>query len=240
MYPKQGYMYHVCRTYVKPGMKLFDLIEENPALLLVMQHFDIDFRVGDLTVSQLCQEKGISERLFISIANLYNGFKPKENPIDSIDDVEQIVRFLKNSHNYYRNDKYPQISAYIKQLQENHPEKELKLLEQFFNEYFAEVIDHLDYEDNIAFPYFIEFSVKRDNPQNTSYSALEYSEHHSDIELKIRDIKNLLLKYVTIEDDLGLRRKLLFALYELEYDLYVHSLIEETILIPFGYNMEKA
>lgn len=53
-------------------------------------------------------------------------------------------------------------------------------------------------------------------------------------------VKNLLLKYVTIEDDLGLRRKLLFALYELEYDLYVHSLIEETILIPFGYNMEKA
>ena len=36
-----------------------------------------------------------------------------------------------------------------------------------------------------------------------------------------------------------LARKLLFSLYELEYDLYIHSLIEETILIPFGYNMER-
>ena len=221
-------------------MRLFDLIEENPSLLLVMQHFDFDFRVGDLTVSQLCKEKGINENLFISIANLYNGFKPKENPIDSVDDVKQIVRFLKNSHDYYRNDKYPQINTYIKQLQENHPEKELKLLERFFNEYFAEVIDHLDYEDNVAFPYFIEFLGNRDNPKSNAYSAQEYSEHHTDIELKIKDIKILLLKYVSINDDLNLRRKLLFSLCELEYDLYIHSLIEETILIPFGYNMEKA
>ena len=232
-------MYNVSRTYIKSGMKLFDLIEENPLLLLMMQHFDIDFRVGDLTMSQLCKEKGINEKLFTSIANLYNGFKPKENPIDSVDDVKQIVRFLKNSHDYYRNDKYPQISAYVKQLQENHPEKELKLLEKFFNEYFAEVIDHLYYEDTVAFPYFIELINHKPDNKNDLYSAKEYSEHHTDIELKIKDIKNLLLKYVMINDDLNLRRELLFSLFELEYDLYIHSLIEETILIPFGYNMER-
>ncbi|MDO5664685.1 MAG: hypothetical protein Q4G63_05445 [Bacteroidia bacterium] len=233
-------MYHVCRTYIKPGMKLFDLIEENPSLLLMMQHFDIDFRVGDSTIEQLCKKKGISEKLFMSVANLYNGFKPKENPINSIHDLKQIVEFLRNSHNYYREDKYPQISSYIKQLQKNHPEKELKLLEKFFNEYFAEVIDHLDYEDNIAFPYFIELINNNESVKKNLYSAKEYGEHHTDIELKIKDIKNLLLKYVAINDDLNLRRKLLFSLCELEYDLYIHSLIEETILIPFGYNMEQA
>jgi regulator of cell morphogenesis and NO signaling len=36
-----------------------------------------------------------------------------------------------------------------------------------------------------------------------------------------------------------LRRQLLFALYELEYDLYIHSLIEETILIPAGIGIEN-
>ena len=154
-------MYQFCRTYVKTGMKLFDLIEENPSLLLMMQHFNIDFRVGDLTVNQLCNIEGVSEKLFISIANLYNGFRPVENPIDSVDDLRQTIEFLRNSHNYYREDKYPQISSYIKQLQENHPEKELKLLEKFFYEYFAEVIDHLDYEDNVAFPYFIELINKK-------------------------------------------------------------------------------
>ena len=232
-------MYNVSRTYIKPGMKLFGLIEENPSLLLMMQHFVIDFRVDDLTVAQLCAEKGISEKLFVSVANLYNGFKPKDNPIDSLDDVKRVIAFLRNSHDYYRHDKYPQISSYIRQLQENHPEKELKLLEEFFNEYFTEVIEHLDYEDTVAFPYFIELIGNRENIKNDLYSAKEYSEHHTDIELKLKDIKNLLLKYVTIDSDLNLRRKLLFSLYELEYDLYIHSLIEETILIPFGYNMER-
>lgn len=219
-------------------MRLFYLIEENPSLLLMLQHFDIDFRVDDLTVAQLCAQTEISERLFISVANLYNGFKPKENPIESKQDVLQIVRFLKNSHNYYRKDKYPEISSYIKQLQERHPVKELKLLEDFFNEYFAEVMEHLDYEDNVAFPYFIEIMGNKVKGKQV-YSAKEYSEHHTDIELKLKDIKHLLLKYVTIEGDLMLRRKLLFSLYELEYDLFIHSLIEDTILIPFGYNMER-
>ena len=219
---------------------MFDLIEENPSLLLMMQHFDIDFRVGDSTVSQLCAEHAIGEKLFIAVANLYNGFKPKDNPIDSADDVTHMVKFLKNSHDYYRRDKYPQISAYIQQLQEKHPGKELKMIEKFFNEYFAEVIEHLDYEDNVAFPYFIKLISDNAYHNKDVYSAQEYSEHHTDIELKLKDMKNLLLKYVEIDDDLNLRRKLLFSLFELEYDLYIHSLIEETILIPFGFKVEKA
>ncbi len=135
---------------------------------------------------------------------------------------------------------YPQIKSYILKLQENHPEKELKLLEKFFNEYFTEVREHLDYEDNVAFPYFIKLLQNIDDgdtPQE--YSSIEYSEHHTDIELKLHDLKNLLLKYVKIDNDLDLRRKLFFALYELEYDLFVHSLIEESILIPSGVNIEK-
>ncbi len=230
-----------CKTFIKCDMKVYDLIEENHSLLLMLQHFEIDFRVDDLTVKQICSNKGISENLFIAVANLYNGFKPKANPIRDIEDVMHIIKFLRNSHIYYREDKYPEISNYIHQLQEKHPGKELVLLEQFFNVYFAEVIDHLAYEDNVAFPYFVKLINERQGNQHkvdSEYSAREYSEHHTDIELKLKDLKSLLLKHISIRSDLTLKRKLLNSLFELEYDLYIHSLIEETILIPFGYNME--
>ncbi len=229
-----------CKTFIKCDMKVYDLIEENHTLLLMMQHFEMDFRVDDLTVRQLCEGRGISEKLFIAIANLYNGFKPKENPLKNIGDVMATIKFLRNSHRYYREDKYPQISTYIHLLQERHPGKELVLLEQFFDEYFAEVMDHLDYEDNVAFPYFVKLIHSDKEEQKELYSAKEYSDHHTDIELKLKDLKNLLLKHINISYDLNLKRRLLFALFELEYDLYIHSLIEETILIPYGYNMEKA
>jgi len=233
-------MYHSSKIKVKPFMRMADLIDANPNLLLMLQHFNIDFRVSDQTVLQLCNGKGISENLFMSIANLYNGFGSKGDQPFTREDLLQVIEFLKSSHHYYRSDKYPQISSYIRQLQEDHAAKELRLLEKFFNEYFTEVLDHLDYEDNVAFPYFIMLLDKEKSAgEGEVYTSKEYSEHHSDIELKLQDLKNLLLKYVKIEGDLDLRRRLFFALYELEYDLYIHSLIEESILIPSGVSIER-
>lgn len=233
-------MHHFTTTKMSPVMKIAEQIDTNPRLLLMLQHFNIDFRVSDMTVSQLCKEHGISVTLFVDIANLYNGFGAKKNHTYTKNDLLQVIDFLKSSHHYYRHEMYPQINSYIKMLQENHPERELKLLERFFNEYFTEVLEHLDYEDNVAFPYFISLLKESDeNKSPEQYSSREYSEHHSDIELKLHDLKNLLLKYVKIDNDLDLRRKLFFALYELEYDLFVHSLIEESILIPSGVNIEK-
>lgn len=231
-------MFNAARTFIKSEMKIYDLIEENHNLLLMLQHFEVDFRVDDMTVSQLCKKEGISLNLFVDVANLYNGYRPKENPIETLEDLIEIVKFLRNSHAYYREDKYPQIRELIHQLQEKNPGKELELLEQFFNEYFTEVMDHLDYEDDVAFPYFIELFSNRAAGNKEVYSAKVYKEHHTDIELKLKDLKSLLLKHLPIGSDLTLRRKLLFSLFELEFDLYIHSLIEETILIPFGYNME--
>jgi len=233
-------MYYASKIKVKAYMKMADLIDANPNLLLMLQHFNIDFRVSDQTVLQLCTGHGISENLFISIANLYNGLEPNGLIPFTRNDMVQVIDFLKHSHHYYRSDKYPEMSSYIRQLQENHSAKELKLLEKFFKEYFTEVMEHLDYEDHVAFPYFIALLKNEGNSDGQErYSSIEYGEHHTDIELKLKDLKHLLLKYVNIENDLDLRRKLFFALYELEFDLYIHSLIEETILIPAGVTLEK-
>lgn len=72
-----------------------------------------------------------------------------------------------------------------------------------------------------------------------TYSVTDYREHHSDIEEKLTDLKNLLIKYLPIRDDQQLRRRLLFNLFELEFDLAIHSEIEENMLIPLVEHMEK-
>src|SRR5690554_2246878 len=235
-------MHHNSVLKMKQSMKMADQIDAKPRLLLLLQDFNIDFKVGELTVSQLCSQYQISETLFVDIANLYNGFGTKKDHTYTKKALIQVIDFLKNTHHYNRSDMYPQINKYIHQLQENHPEVELelKLIEKFFYQYFTEVKEHLDYEDDIAFPYFIELLQNNSsNDARVLYSSKEYSDHHSDIKLKLHDLKNLLLKYVHVDNDLDLRRKLFFALYELEYDLYIHSLIEETILIPSGLEIEN-
>ena len=71
------------------------------------------------------------------------------------------------------------------------------------------------------------------------YSVKEYRLHHDDIEEKLNDLKNLLIKYLPQKNDQQIRRKLLFSLFEVEYDLNIHSQIEDTILIPLVEKMEK-
>lgn len=232
-------MYQTHRTYIKADMKLFELIKENPRLLFLLEQFNIDFAVGDKTVSQICSEHAVSPTVFLLFANLYNGFHPDPHEIQSDTEIKHIICFLKNSHKHYKVDRYPEIIACIKDLQNKTGNEEVKLIEHFFEEYFHEVLEHLGYEDQVAFPYFIRLIEGNTKPLDHSFSVKDYREHHSDIETKLSDLKHLLLKHIYISQHLPLRRKLYLSLSELEFDLQIHALIEDTILLPVIAEVER-
>lgn len=232
-------MYQTHKTYIKQDMKMSDLINENYSLLMLLEHLDIDFTVGDKTVSQICKENNINQSVFTIISNLYNGFQPNKEEIYEIDDISIIIRLLKNSHRFYKEDKYLEIKEYIIKLHEKHNTEDIILIEKFFKDYFEEVLEHLDYEDEIAFPYFCKLLESKNIQSVPTFSAREYKEHHSDIETKLTDLKNLILKHITIKNDLTIRRRFLYCLFELEFDLNIHSMIEELILLPLITKVEK-
>jgi regulator of cell morphogenesis and NO signaling len=235
-------MYKTTRTYIKPEIVMADLIFENPYLLLLLEHFGLDMVVHEKTVSQICNERNINEKVFISFANLYNGFSLVVAEKLNSQHIETIINFLSNSHSYFKNDKYPEIQGFINGLFEKNPTAEVKLVWKFFDDYFKEVSDHLDYEENIAFPYFrklLHNKVQLASDGENEFSGIEFLEHHTDIESKLTDLKNLLLRHVSLKNDPINRRKLLFSLIELEYVLNIHSLIEDSILIPIVINLER-
>ena len=231
-------MYQTHKTYITPDMKMSELIIENPSLLLLLEHFEIDFAVKEKTIEQICAENKIDLPVFLVFGNLYNGFYPDEKEITALEDISSIILFLKNSHRFYKHDKYPELKYFIGQLHERHNTEDILLIEKFFNEYFEEVLEHLDYEESVAFPYICRLIEKERIEQNNDFSAKEYSDHHTDIETKLTDLKNLLLKHISLKYDLSLRRKFLFSLFELEFDLNIHSIIEEKILLPLAGKIE--
>jgi regulator of cell morphogenesis and NO signaling len=226
-----------------PGMKVADIILDNPYIMLMMEHFGLRFVLQDKTLEQFCEENKINQELFMNIANLFNGQQAETDTEYSFKDIHLIIRYLKNSHQYYLKEKYPQIRNYIKQVFEVNDHPEILMLEKFFDKYFKEVSEHLNYEDDVVFPYVVNLYKKISNEgfEETvkTYSVKEYREHHDDIEEKLTDLKNLLIKYLPQKNDSQLRRMLLFSLFELEYDLNIHSRIEDTILIPLVERMEK-
>lgn len=231
-------MYQYRKSYVTSEMKVSEIIKENPSLLLVLEHFGINEVLHDKDVSQLCSLYALEENLFISICNLYNGFKTSDELNLQISSISSILRFLNNSHSYYINEKYPEIIGYIKLLGTKENEQGVKLVESFFNEYFNEVREHLTYEETIAFPYFYRI-LQNKKPEQKNFSANTYLHHHTDIETKLEDLKNLLLEHLRLNDKADVKRKLLFSLFELEFDLKIHSLIEEQILIPLALILEQ-
>ncbi|MBN2778099.1 MAG: hypothetical protein JXR36_10660 [Bacteroidales bacterium] len=232
-------MYKTQKYYITKDKKIIELINENYSLLLCLQHFNIDFSVNNKTVQEICIENNIGVNTFIIIANLYNSFLPSENEILKIDDIKPILQFLKRSHSFYTEDKYPELKYYLEKLKNDSSLNEFILIEQFFNEYFEEVMEHLKYEDEIAFPYFHSLIQDRMTYQKKSFSSKEYKNHHTDIETKLADLKNLFLKHLKIESELNIKRKFLNTLFGLEFDLKIHSVIEEKILIPLIEIIEK-
>jgi regulator of cell morphogenesis and NO signaling len=209
----------------------------------MLEHLGINMEVREKTVEQICNDNNIRTDLFLTIANLFNGYKPSAVIEYSYNDILSIIKYLENSHQYYLQEKYPQIRQYIEEINKINNHAEILMLGKFFDKYFLEVSEHLDYEDDVVFPYVLNLNnrlaQKSDENNVNSYSVTEYREHHNDIEEKLTDLKNLLIKYMPQKNDQQIRRKLLLCLFELEYDLNIHSQIEETILIPLVEQMEK-
>ena len=236
-------MYQTTNIYLTSDLKMSDVILNNPYLLLLLEHFGIDVPVQDKSLNTVCKENNLNTELFLTFANLYNGVKYTPQVPLSFSDTHAIINYLKKSHQYYSEEIYPNILNTIKQMAEVNSYKEMALVPKFFIDYFNEVAEHLEYENKIVHPYILNLyeQVKDLNFTGiqSNYSVLEYKEHHNDIEEKLNDLKNLLIKYLPQNNDQSLRRKLLFLLSELEYDLKIHSNIEDSILIPLVAQMES-
>ena len=231
------------KIFVAPEMKVSDIIISNPYLILVLEHLEINMEVREKTIGQVCSENNISTDLFLVIANLFSGFKPPPVTEYSHNDILTIIKYLKSCHQYYLEDKFPEIHKYIEVINRTNDHSEISMIRKFFDKYFKEVVEHLDYENDVVFPYVLGLNDMlmsgSQSVQKSSYSVTEYREHHNDIEEKLNDLNNLLIKYIPQKNDRQPRRKLILCLFELEYDLKIHSLIEETVLIPMVETMEQ-
>ncbi len=230
-------------TQITSDMKMSDVLLSNSYFILMLEHFGINLAVQDKTVKEICVENVINPDIFLTFANLFNGIKYEPKAEYTFDDIKTIIGYLKNCHHYYLDEKCPSLKTNIAKLAKKNSSPETKLLEKFFAEYLSEITTHINYENETVFPYVIKLYRSAVKSKAVSalenYSVTEYKEHHDDIEEKLTDIKNLLIKYLPPKNDRKTRRNILLKLFELEHDLHIHSLIEDSILIPLVQKLEN-
>lgn len=231
-------MYLISKTYSIPEMKIAEMVKDNPVILLVLENFGVNDFDKDDTIMELCGKMNISVNLFTLICNLHNGFYVSNINSVSVSDLPEIISYLKRGHIYYQVEKYPEILSYIQELKKFENSAILSVIETYFNEYFEEVKEHIQYEENIAFPYFLRLIGKDKKPDTNRYSSNDYKEHHSDIESSLNAFKDLFIQHVHPKSQNPIRRKLLMSISELEFELKIHSYIEDMILIPLTNKLE--
>lgn len=217
--------------------KLADLVHANYKLLLVLPRFNIKLGFGDKSVQEVCEQNNTSLPLFLLVCNIYTfeEYFPNEQEATSFQ-IDDLTRYLKNSHDYYIKDRIPVIQAQLTELVHCYDRKQGKILERFFEEYRNEVANHLNYEEYTVFPYI---QYLQQGIQTSEYSIEQFKENHSNIEDKLNDLKNIIIKYLPDNCHSVLRNEILFNLFLLEEDLNKHSLFENKILVPFVQQLEK-
>ena len=213
--------------------KMADLLTEHNNLISLLPRLGVSLGFGEKTVAQVCAADGISLPLFLLIGNVYT----LDDYLPSIDElqqcpIEEIVRYLTNSHKEYLDYKFPHIEQHLKEVSSDWNEKYKRLIINFFYDYKNEVVEHFKYEEEMIFPFVSDLvnknPVKKNRPRRSAFDK-----QHTNIEDKLRDFTNLLIKYIPADVSQRERVNMLEDICLLSEDIEKHALIEEKILFPY-------
>lgn len=230
-------------------MKMADAIHHNHLLLPVINRLGIQLGFGDQSIENLCEEKEINIDFFLMIVNAFLDHDiNKTTKLENVS-VEQVVKYLKATHQYYFERMIPEIENRINALIQHSDinQEQFLLVKNFFEEYKNEFYTHIKHEEHSIYPYALkvneaknEWVLDADLKRQIQNEPIDsYAEEHSDIESKLFDLKNILIKYLPDSKNSYLRNQVLNALFKLENDLNDHSRIENMVLVPMISAMEN-
>ena len=221
-----------------PQTKLASLIMHNFKLLPVITRFGIPLGFGEKTVAEVCTQYAIPTDFFLLVCTIYtqDDYMPTPAEIRKID-IRALLAYLSSSHQYYLNERIVDIEQSIQAMNKSCSNNYYSIIETFFDGYKKEVLKHLEYEDSSVFPYIQKLLA---GEKNVGFGIQQFEKNHTNIEEKLGDLKNIIIKYVPNDCPSRERNKLLYDIFLFEEDLNRHTLLEDKILVPCVESMEES
>jgi len=225
--------------------RLADLIHHNYLLLPVVNRFGIRLGFKDKTIEDICLEKNIDIHFFLAIINAFHNHNYfPETELRSFSS-SLIVDYLRKSHQDFKRVSLPKIELLLDRLVKNSQSEDLKVIQRFYSQYKKELLDHIKDEEENAFPYVLELQKAYNQPniplsaKISSYSIQSFEKEHTNVDEKLFDLKNIIIKYLEPNYANIDCNEFLFELFQFERDLTDHARIEDNILVPKVMGMEK-
>ncbi|MDR1113291.1 MAG: hemerythrin domain-containing protein [Bacteroidales bacterium] len=224
-------------TLFTAKMKMADLILANHNLVLILPRFGIDLGFGEKSIEEVCAAHQVSLPFFLIVCNIYaydDYFLTPEQI--TFNNLQGMLPYLAASHHHYLRERIPHIEHHLQKIAESCTPKQGAILMRFFTEYKDEVAKHFNYEEEVVFPYIEGLWAGKDTD---NYVIHQYKETHSNVEEKLEDLTNIIIKYLPSNVLPNEKASVLFDIFRLATDLNKHELIEEKVLIPYVVSIEK-
>ena len=196
------------------------------------------------------QEVSSDQVLFVN--TLIRAFE--EDPSFHISEFNQfpvniILDYIRKTHRLYLDKTLQEIEQSIVILGEaytvGHPL--LEFLNDFFVNYKTDLIRHIREEDEKLIPHieFLNkcrcegFSQLHFFNGISQFSIIDFLEHHHDNEIELEEVRHKILEYQPPAINQSMYRVLLNQLEFFGYDLKIHGLIEEQVLVPMAMKWER-
>ncbi|RHJ92134.1 hemerythrin domain-containing protein [Bacteroides sp. AM07-16] len=216
--------------------KMSDLICENYPMVLVMSRFGIALGFGEKNIGEVCRQNGVDVCTFLTVVNFL--IENKNEPITDVNkclSIESLILYLHNAHDYFLNFRLPHIRRKLDDAIVDCPKDVAFVIRQFFDEYTEEVNKHMSYEEKNVFPYVRALLKGEKDPK---YNITIFKKRHDQIEMKISELKNILIKYYPGKDSY-LLNSVLFDIFSTEQDLASHNHVEDYLFVPAILALEK-
>lgn len=212
---------------------IIDIINDDYTILPLLSRFSIPLGLGNETLNDVCRRNDIDVKALLLVLNYIRTGIIDSSYISVVSPLE-VVRFLKNSHDYFINYKFGHIRKNLIAALDLETNPTNNLILKFFDSFVKKVEDHFRYEENTVFPY-VENLV---DGKKSAYTIEIFERHHEEVVDALAELKNIILRYYRTTAP-NLMYDVLVDIYNCEEDLASHSDIENNLLIPMMYDLER-
>ena len=210
--------------------KMSDLICDNYSLLMVMSRFGLSLGFGDKSVKDVCETQHVDYRTFLAVAN----FISEEQYSYSVDDdpfsIPALMDYLKRAHTYFLDFNLPAIRRKLIEAIDCSEDNDVAyLILKFFDEYAREVRRHMEYENEAVFTYVEQLLQGK---LSDAYDIATFASKHNQIDTKLKELKNIIIKYYPEKENNNLLNAVLFVIFNCEQDLASHCQVEDYMFVP--------
>ena len=207
-----------------------DLICDNYSLLMVMSRFGLALGFGDKTVREVCQAQGVDYRTFLAVANFISEDQCTYDEDDTDFSLTSLMDYLKRAHTYFLDFNLPAIRRKLIEALDYAGGADLSyLIMRFYDEYAKEVRRHMEYENEAVFTYVQGLMQGR---LDEHYDIATFASKHNQIDAKLKELKNIIIKYYPAGQCNNLLNAVLFDIFNCEQDLASHCQVEDYLFVP--------